>query len=174
MADKYTPRAILVTGGCGFIGANFVKYLTSRFESLSVINYDRMTYCSRAPEVSSPLYKLYKANLSDSKTLLKVLADHNIDTVVHFAAQTHVDRSFGNSMVFTDDNVRGTHTLLECLRIHGNVQRFVHISTDEVYGEVNDEHEGCKEQSLLNPTNPYAATKRGEIMCTGSINFQTN
>lgn len=159
MGDPYTPRSVLVTGGCGFIGANFIKFLTSNFESISVINYDRMTYCSRAPEVSSPLYKLYKATLSDSKTLMEVLKNHDVDTVVHFAAQTHVDRSFGNSMVFTDDNVRGTHTLLECMRSFGKVKKFIHISTDEVYGEVSDEHEGCKEQSLLNPTNPYAATK---------------
>lgn len=157
--QAFTPRAILVTGGCGFIGSNFVKFLTSRFESLSVINYDRMTYCSRAPVVSSPLYKLYKANLTDASTVMRVLNDHDIDTVVHFAAQTHVDRSFGNSMVFTDDNVKGTHTLLECMRAYGKVKRFVHISTDEVYGEVSDDHAGCKEQSLLNPTNPYAATK---------------
>lgn len=155
----YAPRSILVTGGCGFIGSNFVKFLVSKFESIAVINYDRMTYCSRAPDVSSPLYKLYKSNLTDADTVMQVLETHHIDTVVHFAAQTHVDRSFGNSMIFTDDNVRGTHTLLECMRAYGNVKRFLHISTDEVYGEVNDEHEGCKEQSLLNPTNPYAATK---------------
>lgn len=155
----YNPRAILVTGGCGFIGSNFVKYVTEHHESVSVINIDRMTYCSRSPEVEAPLYKLYKANLTDADVLLKILNQHKIDTIVHFAAQTHVDRSFGNSMVFTDDNVKGTHTLLECMRAYGKVQRFVHISTDEVYGEVNDDHEGCKEQSLLNPTNPYAATK---------------
>lgn len=157
--NAYEPRAILVTGGCGFIGSNFVKYLVSRFESVSVINYDRMTYCSRAPDISSPLYKLYKSNLTDADAVVQVLDKHKIDTVVHFAAQTHVDRSFGNSMVFTDDNVRGTHTLLECMRGYGKIKRFIHISTDEVYGEVSDEHEGCKEQSLLNPTNPYAATK---------------
>lgn len=157
--DEFTPHAVLVTGGCGFIGANFVKYLTQNHESLSVINIDRMTYCSRAPDVESPLYKLYKSNLTNSELVLKVLNNHRIDTVVHFAAQTHVDRSFGNSMVFTDDNVNGTHTLLECVRKYGGVKRFVHISTDEVYGEVNDGHSGCKEQSLLNPTNPYAATK---------------
>lgn len=155
----YVPRAILVTGGCGFIGSNFVKYLVSRFESLSVINIDRMTYCSRAPDISSPLYKLYKSNLTNADTVMNVLRTHKIDTVVHFAAQSHVDRSFGNSMIFTDDNVRGTHTLLECMREYGNVKRFIHISTDEVYGEVSDDHAGCKEQSLLNPTNPYAATK---------------
>lgn len=159
LPEEYIPRAVLVTGGCGFIGSNFVNYVTSRHESISVINIDRMTYCSRAPDVESPLYKLYKVNLTDAAEVLKILNRHKIDTVVHFAAQTHVDRSFGNSMVFTSDNVKGTHTLLECVRAYGNVKRFIHISTDEVYGEVGDDHEGCKEQSLLNPTNPYAATK---------------
>jgi dTDP-D-glucose 4,6-dehydratase len=117
-----------------------------------------MTYCSRAPDVVSPIYQLYNANLSDSETILGILTTHKINTVVHFAAQTHVDRSFGNSMVFTDDNVKGTHSLLECIRAYGKVEKVLHISTDEVYGEVNDEHEACEEQSLLNPTNPHAAT----------------
>jgi UDP-glucose 4,6-dehydratase len=155
----YKPRSILVTGGCGFIGSNFVRFVTSKHESVSVVNIDRMTYCSREPDIASPLYKLYKTNITDANTVLHILHRHNIDAVVHFAAQTHVDRSFGNSMIFTDDNVRGTHTLLECMRAYGNVKRFIHISTDEVYGEVGDDHVGCEEQSLLNPTNPYAATK---------------
>lgn len=157
--EVYVPKSVLVTGGCGFIASNFVQFLTSKHESLSVINVDRMTYCSRAPCVDSPLYKLYKTDLCNSKDILSILERHNIDTVVHFAAQTHVDRSFGNSLVFTNDNVRGTHSLLECIRAHGKIRRFVHISTDEVYGEVTDDHSGCEEQSLLNPTNPYAATK---------------
>jgi UDP-glucose 4,6-dehydratase len=155
----YNARSILVTGGCGFIGSNFVHHVTSKHESVSVVNLDRMTYCSREPDISSPLYKLYKTNLTKAGAVLDILRAHDIDTVVHFAAQTHVDRSFGNSMVFTDDNVKGTHTLLECVRVYGKVKRFVHISTDEVYGEVGDNHAGCEEQSLLNPTNPYAATK---------------
>lgn len=155
----FTPRSVLVTGGCGFIGSNFVRHVAHEFESISVVNIDRMTYCSRAPSISSPLYKLYKVNLTDADTVLEILKKHKIDTVVHFAAQTHVDRSFGNSFVFTDDNVKGTHSLLECVRAYGKVRRFIHISTDEVYGEVSDEHAGCKEHSILNPTNPYAATK---------------
>lgn len=168
MAENYAPRAISVTGGCGFIGSNFIKFLTTRFESLAVINFNRMTYCSRAPDVESPLYKLYKSNLTDAETVLSVLKNHRIDTVVHFAAQTHADRSFGNSMVFTDDNVKGTHTLLECIRAYGKVKRFLHTSTDEVYGEASDDHAGCKVHSLLNPTNPYAATKAA-AECFGAI-----
>jgi dTDP-glucose 4,6-dehydratase len=88
------------------------------------------------------------------------LNKHNIDAIVHFAAQSHVDNSFKNSLTFSQDNIIGTHTLLECARIYGKLKRFIHISTDEVYGEV-DLYTTCCEKSLLNPTNPYAATKAG-------------
>lgn len=150
---------MLVTGGAGFIGSNFVRYVCSEHDRITVVNIDRLTYCSRTPEISSPRYHFYPVNLRDAEQIRRILNDHEIDTVVHFAAQTHVDRSFGNSLVFTDDNVKGTHTLLECVRAYGKVRRFLHMSTDEVYGEVSDDHAGCVEQSLLNPTNPYAATK---------------
>jgi UDP-glucose 4,6-dehydratase len=92
---------------------------------------------------------------------MTTLKSYQIDTVIHFAAQSHVDNSFGNSIQFTMDNILGTHNLLECCRVYGNIKKFIHISTDEVYGEVDLNHEGCTERSLLNPTNPYAATKAG-------------
>ena len=89
-----------------------------------------------------------------------MLRRYNIDTIIHFAAQSHVDNSFGNSIQFTEDNVLGTHCLLECARDYGKIKLFLHISTDEVYGEVDKNHPGCEEEkSLLNPTSPYAATK---------------
>jgi dTDP-glucose 4,6-dehydratase len=89
-----------------------------------------------------------------------MLRRYNIDTIIHFAAQSHVDNSFGNSIQFTEDNVLGTHCLLECARDYGKIKLFLHISTDEVYGEVDRNHPGCEEEkSLLNPTSPYAATK---------------
>lgn len=157
--SEYIPQSILVTGGCGFIGANFIRYILANTEHTKVVNIDRMMYCSRAPDIHSPLYVFQRSNLSNSAEILTALKSYNIDTIVHFAAQTHVDRSFGNSLIFTEDNIRGTHTLLECARAYGKIRRFIHISTDEVYGEVSDDHEGCEEQSLLNPTNPYAATK---------------
>ena len=90
-----------------------------------------------------------------------ILKEYNIDTIIHFAAQSHVDNSFSNSMQYTQDNIVGTHTLLEASRLYGNIKRFIHVSTDEVYGESNlSEHEKKKtEYSILTPTNPYAANK---------------
>jgi len=84
------------------------------------------------------------------------MTTHNIDTVLNFAASSHVDNSFGNSMSFTRNNVLGTHNLLECARVYGKIEKFIHVSTDEVYGEVKDSQ---AEEAMLNPTNPYAATK---------------
>ena len=94
--------------------------------------------------------------------VLKLLQREKVDAVIHMAAQTHVDRSFGNSLTFTRDNVLGTHSLLEACRLYGKLKRFIHVSTDEVYGDVTEEEDDCVENSILNPTNPYAATKAGE------------
>jgi UDP-glucose 4,6-dehydratase len=153
---------VLVTGGCGFIGSNFINYILKKYPSTKVYNIDRIDYCSN-PEyvIKSENYRHIKGDITDKLLVLTTLVENNIDSIVHFAAQSHVDNSFGNSLQFTIDNVLGTHTLLECSRIYGRLERFLHISTDEVYGEVDIEHEGCNERSLLNPTNPYAATKAG-------------
>ncbi len=155
-------KNILVTGGCGFIGSNFVNYLTSKFPNFNVINIDALYYCASLNNVTVdklPNYKFYKCNIGNSDMIKYILEENNIDTVVHFAAQSHVDNSFGNSIQFTVDNVLGTHTLLECCRVWGKIERFIHISTDEVYGEIIDENEFCVEERTLRPTNPYAATK---------------
>ena len=85
--------------------------------------------------------------------------EYSIDAIIHFAAQSHVDNSFDNSLQYTTDNVMGTHVLLQASKEYGKIKKFLHFSTDEVYGEVDLEHPGCHEKSLLNPTNPYAATK---------------
>jgi dTDP-glucose 4,6-dehydratase len=164
-ADEYSPRCVLVTGGCGFIGSNFINYFTSSYPGVPIVNLDRMDYCADRKNVvdRSPAwspYKLVVGDVNNAELVRHVLVDNSVDTVVHFAAQSHVDASFGCSLQFTRDNVLGTHTLLESCREYGGVRRFVHISTDEVYGEVQLDHPGCTaERSLLNPTNPYAATK---------------
>jgi len=154
-------KNILVTGGCGFIGSNFINYMHETYPDVFIINIDRMDYCSDAENVLSQdvNYKHYKCDINNSEFVIHILESHSIDTIVHFAAQSHVDNSFGNSLQFTRDNVMGTHSLLECCRLYKNIHRFIHISTDEVYGEVEKDVEGCTELSLLNPTNPYAATK---------------
>jgi dTDP-D-glucose 4,6-dehydratase len=88
-----------------------------------------------------------------------LLHAYQINVIIHFAAQTHVDNSFGDSFEFTRNNVMGTHVLLEASKAHGMIQRFIHVSTDEVYGEVMPNRPAMKEEAILAPTNPYAATK---------------
>ena len=155
-------KNILITGGCGFIGSNFINYISEKYPELLLINYDKIDYCSNPEYITAKSnYVLVKNDLNNKDILLMTLKSYNIDTVIHFAAQSHVDNSFGNSIQFTIDNVLGTHNLLECCRVYGGIKKFLHISTDEVYGEVDLNHSGCTERSLLNPTNPYAATKAG-------------
>jgi len=153
-------RNILVTGGCGFIGSNFINYMLDTYEDVFIVNIDRLDYCANVKNVyHKERYQLVVSDLNNYAIVREILNQYNINIIVHFAAQSHVDNSFGNSIQFTRDNVLGTHTLLECARDYGKLDRFIHISTDEVYGEVDSEHKGCNEKSLLNPTNPYAATK---------------
>jgi dTDP-glucose 4,6-dehydratase len=118
--------------------------------------------------IDAPNFVFVKGSINNVELVSYIMKTHEIDTVLHFAAQSHVDRSFGNSLEFTHTNVLGTHVLLECAKNH-NIKRFVHVSTDEVYGEVLS---GCaeEEKSLLCPTNPYACSKAGaEFMCQAYI-----
>ena len=156
-------KNILITGGCGFIGSNFINYFHQLYPECVIVNYDKVDYCSNPDFISNKdkNYILIKSDLNNTHILMTTLKSYQIDTVIHFAAQSHVDNSFGNSIQFTIDNILGTHNLLECCRVYGKIKKFIHISTDEVYGEVDINHEGCSERSLLNPTNPYAATKAG-------------
>ena len=107
-----------------------------------------------------PNYKFVKGNICSSDLVNFVLQAEEIDTIMHFAAQTHVDNSFGNSFQFTQNNIMGTHVLLESAKAAG-IKRFIHVSTDEVYGEQRLDQEAMNEEQVLEPTNPYAATKAG-------------
>ena len=157
---------LLVTGCCGFIGSNFVNYYFKENSSVTIINLDAMYYCASENNVDehirkSDRYKLIKGNLCSFELISSTLELYNIDTVIHFAAQSHVQNSFDDALQYTNDNVVGTHTLLEACRKYGKIQRFIHISTDEVYGEsmISENEEKKTEGSVLCPTNPYAATK---------------
>lgn len=156
----YSPKNMLITGGCGFIGSNFILYMLEKHKDILIVNIDAVNYCSTKDLCSDrERYVFSHSDINDYETNKTLLEKYDIDTVVHFAAQSHVDNSFKNSVQFTRDNVLGTHTLLEACREYGKIKRFVHISTDEVYGEVDMENDGCIEKGVLNPTNPYAATK---------------
>jgi UDP-glucose 4,6-dehydratase len=158
---------LLVTGGCGFIGSNFINWIW-KTNKYNIINFDAMYYCASETNVNeqirnSPNYCLIRGNLTNMDLIKEVLSSHKITHVIHFAAQSHVQNSFDDSMQFTMDNIVGTHTLLEACRLYGLINRFVHVSTDEVYGEsMLDEDTAHKtEHSVLCPSNPYAATKAG-------------
>jgi dTDP-glucose 4,6-dehydratase len=157
---------LLVTGCCGFIGSNFVNYYFKQNADVEIINLDAMYYCASEFNIeetvrNSDRYHLIKGNLCSFDLIHTILEIYKIDTVIHFAAQSHVQNSFNNALQYTHDNVVGTHTLLESCRKYGKIKKFIHISTDEVYGEsMLSEHEEKKhEGSVLCPTNPYAATK---------------
>jgi dTDP-glucose 4,6-dehydratase/UDP-glucose 4,6-dehydratase len=159
---------LLITGGCGFIGSNFINYYFPKQKINKLVNIDAMYYAANEENVSESIrldhaYVLVKGNLRNNELVSKVLNEHEITHIIHFAAQSHVQNSFEDSLKFTNDNIVGTHTLLECCRKYGKIVRFVHVSTDEVYGEslneLNEKHK--TEQSILCPTNPYAATKAG-------------
>jgi len=159
---------LLVTGGCGFIGSAFCRRLQKQHPYMTLVNLDYLYPCSTVAAdltVTAENYVFVKGDIKDRGLLDRLLVEHAIDTVVHFAAQSHVDTSFTNPMLYTQDNVIGTHTLLEACRAYGKVSRFIHISTDEVYGE-NHSQGGAvfTETSLLKPTNPYAASKASAEM----------
>ncbi|CAF3430005.1 unnamed protein product [Rotaria socialis] len=158
--EQNEVRRLLVTGGCGFIGSNFINYWLKAYPQDYIVNVDKLDTCSNIHNVEqsdSPKYKLVVASINNKDLMLHLMKQYDITHVVHFAAQTHVDTSFGNSILFTESNIFGTHCLLEASRIYNKLRKFIHISTDEVYGEWPAG--SCHETAVLNPTNPYAATK---------------
>ena len=162
-------RNVLITGGYGFIASNFLIYMVKKYKEINFYNYDRLLYCSskdNIKDIENDLnFKSTTNKLQSKEFLLSYLIDNDIDTILHFAAQTHVDHSFHNSLDYTNDNIYGTHILLECCRIYGKITKFIHMSTDEVYGESSLEDNIKKtENSILYPTNPYAATKAAAEM----------
>jgi len=170
---------LLVTGGCGFIGSNFINYYFSKNKDKinNLINIDAMYYCAKESNILESIsinkkYKLIKGNLCNTELVSNILNEYNITHIIHFAAQSHVQNSFEDSIKFTQDNVIGTHVLLECSRKYGNIRKFIHVSTDEVYGEsmntIEEQHK--TEHSILCPTNPYAATKAAAELIAQSYN----
>lgn len=154
----------LITGALGFIGSNFVNFYLDKHPNVKIIVLDKCDYCSSHLNITNPSAKIIVGDILDDKLVKKILYEEHIDTVIHFAAESHVDNSFNNSLAFTKNNVYGTHVLLEEARLYnkdtGKIRQFIHVSTDEVYGEVKN-NEMRTEKFILDATNPYAATKVG-------------
>ncbi|NBU34748.1 NAD-dependent epimerase/dehydratase family protein [bacterium] len=158
-------RTVAVTGGCGAIGAEMINYFARKYTLTKFINIDKLTYSGKAENVSTDHsnYKLYKVDICDQSNVQRIFHAEQPTLLIHLAAETHVDKSFTNSLEFTHTNILGTHTLLECVREYGNFKKIIHMSTDEVYGASDDL---CKESSIFSPSNPYAASKAGaELLC---------
>ena len=154
---------LLITGGCGFIGSNFIRYILKHYAQTKVTNIDALTYAGNPanlndiPEEFSDRYDFIEADITDSESMNAVLKKHPFYAVINFAAESHVDRSIDSSQNFIQTNIVGTSVLLDAARRHG-VGRFVQISTDEVYGSLGPEGR-FSEQSPLEPSSPYSASK---------------
>lgn len=156
---------VLITGGCGFIGTNFINYLLTSKEidnSLSIINIDKQTYAGLGKNLehsklsNHEKYKFIKADIADKKAMLRIFEEEQPDVVFNFAAESHVDRSIESAEDFVKSNVLGVANILDAARKQ-NVKKFIQISTDEVYGSIVDG--SFEEDSLLNPSSPYSASK---------------
>jgi len=154
---------VLVTGGAGFIGGNFVHYMLNKYEDYIIYNLDALTYAgdlTKHKDVeTNPNYKFAKVDITAREELLKLFEIEKFDFVVHFAAESHVDRSITDPGVFVKTNVIGTQNLLDAAKHYG-IKKFVHVSTDEVYGELDfDPSTFFTEDTPLQPNSPYSASK---------------
>jgi dTDP-glucose 4,6-dehydratase len=166
---------ILVTGGCGFIGSNFILHLLSAQKDCEIVNLDALTYAGNPDNLLSiandTRYTFVKADICDQKACSELFVKHDFDAVVHFAAESHVDRSIEGPAEFVRTNVLGTQNLIECARLAwaGNwrAKRFIHISTDEVYGTLRATGY-FSETTPIAPNSPYSASKAGSDLIVRS------
>ena len=152
---------ILITGGCGFIGSNFIKYWFKNHPEDSIINLDKMTYAANPRNLvefeNNPNYKFVQGDILDDKVVDELVSQ--VDTIVHFAAESHVDRSIDDPSLFVRTNVLGTYNLLMAAKKH-QIKRFHHISTDEVFGTIElDSTDQFNENTPYDPSSPYSASK---------------
>jgi dTDP-glucose 4,6-dehydratase len=154
-----------VTGGCGFIGSNFIRYVLQHYKPALVTNVDVLTYAGNPANLAGVVeefgerYEFFKADIANADAMDALMTEHQFYAVINFAAESHVDRSINDPANFIHTNVIGTSVLLDCARRHG-VQRFVQISTDEVYGSLGATGK-FTEQSPLDPSSPYSSSKAG-------------
>ncbi len=154
---------VLVTGAAGFIGSNFVEYMVKKHPEYKIVVLDKLTYAGNMHNLDNVIDKItfIKGDICDFELVMKIYKDYNINVVVHFAAESHVDNSIKEPFIFTRTNVIGTHTLLEAAKQvwgEGSENKFVHISTDEVYGALKDTGY-FTEKSPIKPSSPYSASK---------------
>jgi dTDP-glucose 4,6-dehydratase len=155
---------ILVTGGMGFIGSNFIKYMLNKRTDYEIINYDKLTYAGNPEnlkDIENNLHYFFvKGDISNYKLIEQTIHDNEIDSIINFAAESHVDRSILDPNIFVETNIKGAQTLLNAAK-NNKIKKFIQISTDEVYGSLNFHDPPFTEQSPLQPSSPYSASKAG-------------
>jgi len=170
---SYQPKNILITGGAGFIGCNFIRYILKNDEAVKLVNLDNLSYAGsldNLKELPSPeRYEFVEGDICDAALVDSILRKNEIDTIIHFAAESHVDRSITGPAAFIQSNLIGTFTILEAVRnywlnekgLNETQCRFHHISTDEVYGTLSKTDPAFTETTPYAPNSPYSASKAG-------------
>lgn len=165
---------ILVTGGCGFIGSNFIRMKIENDQDCEIVNVDKLTYAGNLENLadveSNSRYQFFQGDIGDREFIISVLNETKPNAIVHFAAESHVDRSILDSGPFVQTNIVGTQVLLDCAR-EADIERFVHVSTDEVYGSLGDDG-FFTEETPIAPNSPYSASKASSDMLVRSY-FET-
>jgi dTDP-glucose 4,6-dehydratase len=170
MDEGAARMTMLVTGGAGFIGSNFIRHMLTEHPDTPIVNLDALTYAGNPESLrdvaDNPNYTFVKGDICDPAAVAAVFRNRLIETVVHFAAESHVDRSIADGSAFVRTNVLGTFTLLDHAHKHG-VKRFIHVSTDEVYGSTREG--SFVETDNLNPSSPYSSSKAGSDLLARSF-----
>ena len=166
-------KKMLITGGAGFIGSNFIHYILSKYNDYQVINLDKLTYAANLDNLKdiedNKSYRFIHGDIADQEFIFKLFENEKFDIVINFAAESHVDNSILNPQIFTITNILGTQVLLDACRKY-NIKRFHQVSTDEVYGELplDDNSILFTEKTPLNPSSPYSASKASADMLVKS------
>ncbi|MDD3628643.1 MAG: dTDP-glucose 4,6-dehydratase [Actinomycetota bacterium] len=168
--EERSFKSLLVTGGAGFIGSNFIHYILKKYPEYKVINLDKLTYAGNLENLrdveDNPNYMFIRGDIADKKIVDKIFDSRKIDAVINFAAESHVDRSIEDPGIFIQTDIYGAYVLLEAMRKY-NSGIFLQISTDEVYGSI--EKGSFKEEDPLKPNSPYSASKAGAEMIVRSF-----
>ena len=166
-------KKVLITGGAGFIGSNFIHYILSKYNDYQVINLDKLTYAANLDNLKdiedNKNYRFIHGDIADQEFIFKLFENEKFDIVINFAAESHVDNSILNPQIFTITNILGTQVLLDACRKY-NIKRFHQVSTDEVYGELplDDKNILFTEKTPLSPSSPYSASKASADMLVKS------